>query len=296
MAYRSIQKMNTYPVQSKDPADIIAELENLGRKKFYVMCSGGKDSVSLAHYMAEMGKLDGVFHIQTNIGIQKTTDFVKDLCQEQGWKLFVREPSPKFLYASLVLEAGFPSAGAHHIIMRYLKYMPMRKFAFEAERKKDHVMISGVRKFESQRRMGNYDDPISRDGNLWFGMPFFWKTSEELYRYIHENGLRITPVHETMGFSGECECGSFASFNEKMRIRDVDPKLAAYIEWLEEGVKKFGSKKARRFSNWGNTTSMTDLEKQQFLDQFVGEDIEGAEQIICGSECGPSTMKGMTDF
>ena len=41
---------------------------------------------------------------------------------------------------------------------------------------------------------------------------------------------------------------------------------------------------------------MTDLEKQQFLDQFAGEDIQGAEQIICGSECGPSTMKGMTDF
>ena len=290
--------MNTYPVQSKDPADIIAELENLGRKKFYVMCSGGKDSVSLAHYMAEMGKLDGVFHVQTNIGIQKTTDFVKDLCQEQGWKLFVREPSPKFLYTSLVLDAGFPSVGAHQIIMRYLKYMPMRKFAFEAERKKDHVMISGVRKFESQRRMGNYDDPISRDGNLWFGMPFFWKTSEELYRYIHENGLRITPVHETMGFSGECECGSFASFNEKVRLKEVDPKLAEYIEWLEEGVKKFGSERAKKHAVWGKDTSikMSDVEKQQFLDQFAGEDIEGAEKIICGSECGASTMRGMTDF
>lgn len=285
--------MNTYPVQSKDPADIIAEMENLGRKKFYVMCSGGKDSVSLAHYMAEIGKLDGVFHIQTNIGIKETTDFVKDLCQEQGWKLFVREPKPKYVYVSWVLEHGFPSTGAHNVIMGYLKYHTMRRFAFESERKKDHVMISGVRKFESKRRMGKYDDPISRDDKLWFGMPFFWKTSEELYRYIHENGLRITPVHEKMGFSGECECGSFASFNEKLRIKEVDPKLAEYIEWLEEGVRKFGTIQAQKYSKWGNTTSMTELEQQKFLDDFVDEDIES---VICGAECGAGTMKGALDY
>ena len=290
--------MNTYPVQSKDPADIIAEMENLGRKKFYVMCSGGKDSVSLAHYMANIGKLDGVFHIQTNIGIQKTTDFVKDLCQEQGWKLFVREPNPKFIYASWVLEHGFPNQGIHRIIMGRLKYKTMRDFAFKEspERKKDHVMISGVRKFESSRRYRSSEDPIERDGNLWFGKPFFWKTSEELYRYIHENGLKITPVHETMGFSGECECGCFASFNEKLRIREIDTKLASYIEWLEEGVKKFGTKNAQKFGTWGGTTSMSEIEQQKFLDQFADEYVEGSEKIVFGSECGAGSMKGMTEY
>ena len=123
--------MKYYSPREETPEGVIEDLETVhGRTRFFPLISGGKDSISTCHWLADQGKLDAAVHIQTNIGIKQTTDFVKDLCQ----------------------------------------------------------------------------------GNLWFGSPFFYKTTEETYRYIHENGLRITPVHDILGMSGECMCGSFATF------------------------------------------------------------------------------------
>jgi 3'-phosphoadenosine 5'-phosphosulfate sulfotransferase (PAPS reductase)/FAD synthetase len=184
--------------------------------------------------------------------------------------------------------------------MGKLKYHTMRKFAFKID-KLGHCLVSGVRKFESTRRFGNYKEPILQDDKLWFCSPMFYKTSEELYRYIHENGLRITPVHEQLGFSGECMCGSFASHGEKLRLRQVDPNLADYIEWLEDGVQRFGTKQAKKYSKWGDSAKMSELEQQQYLDQFLTEypelkSVNELEPLVCGSECGAGTMRGMLDF
>ena len=290
-----------YSPTNETPESIIDDLETIhNRTKFYALASGGKDSVSLCHWLAEQGKLESVVHIQTNIGIQKTTDFVKDLCQDQGWKLHIIEPSPKFTYASHVLQYGFPLAGFHRLIMGKLKYKTMRDFALTIDRK-NHCLISGVRKFESKRRMRNYPHPIQSDGALWFGCPFFYKTSEEVYHYIHENGLKVTPVSDIMGTSGECMCGSFAIGGEKERIRALDPKLADYIKWLEEGIEQFGTKQAKRYSKWGGKAKMSDLELQQQMDDFFKDnpDLKNAddfETVVCGDECGPGTMRGVVNY
>lgn len=290
-----------FPSSAETPEAIINDLETVHhRTKFYALTSGGKDSVSLCHWMADQGKLEAVVHIQTNIGIQITTDFVKDLCQDQGWKLHVIEPSPKFTYAAHVLQYGFPLAGFHRLIMGKLKYKTMRDFALTIDRK-NHCLISGVRKFESVRRMGNYPYPIQTEGALWFGCPFFYKTSEELYRYIHENGLRITPVSEIMGTSGECMCGSFANGNEKMQIRKLDPKLADYIEWLEEGIQKFGTPAAKRYPKWGDQPKMSELEEQHQISDFFKDNpdlqpVNDLESLVCGVECGAGTMRSMVDY
>ena len=290
-----------YPSTNDTPESIIEDLETIhNRTKFYALTSGGKDSVSLCHWLAEQGKLESVVHIQTNIGIQATTDFVKDLCKDQGWKLHIIEPSPKFTYASHVLQYGFPGPGFHRLIMGKLKYKTMRDFALTIDRK-NHCLISGVRKFESVRRMGNYPHPIQSDGALWFGCPFFYKTSEELYRYIHENGLKITPVSDIMGTSGECMCGSFAGKGEKLKIRELDPKLADYIQWLEDGVEQFGTVHAKRYPQWGGQAKMSDLENQQQMDYFFKENpdlkiVNEIESLVCGVECGAGTMRGAMDY
>lgn len=290
-----------YQSSVETPDGIIDDLENIhNRTKFYALTSGGKDSVSLCHWLAGKGKLESVVHIQTNIGIKATTDFVKDLCKDQGWKLHVIEPSPKFTYASHVLQYGFPLAGFHRLIMGKLKYKTMRDFALTIDRK-NHCLISGVRKFESARRMGNYPYPIQSDGALWFGCPFFYKTSEEIYRYIHTHGLKITPVSDIMGTSGECMCGSFASAGEKLKIKQLDPKLADYIEWLEEGIQKFGTIQAKRYPKWGGQSKMSELEQQQQMDLFFADNpdlkiVNDIEGVICGVECGAGTMRGELDY
>ncbi len=291
-----------YPATVETPDGIIDEIENVyHRSKFYSLTSGGKDSVSLTHWLDIIGKLEAVVHIKTNIGLESTTDFVYDLCQEHGWKLYVIEPSPKFTYASHVLQYGFPLAGFHNLIMGKLKYKTMRDFALTINRE-EHCLISGVRKFESVRRMGNYPYPILSDSALWFACPFFYKTSEETYRYIHENGLKIAPAYSLgLGTSGECMCGSFAVKNEKELIRKLDPKLAEYIKWLEDGVEKFGTKQAKKYPLWGGQPKITELEKQQELDGFFKDnpdliDVNDTESIVCGQECGAGSMRGMLDY
>jgi len=291
-----------YPSTQETPQGIIDDLENIyHRTKFYSLTSGGKDSISLTHWLDSIGKLEAVVHIKTNIGLSSTTDFVIQLCKEQGWKLHIIEPSPKFTYASHVLQYGFPLAGFHRLIMGKLKYKTMRDFALTINRK-EHCLISGIRKFESQRRMGNYPEPIQSDGHLWFGCPFFYKSTEETYRYIHTNGLKIAPAYSHgLGTSGECMCGSFSVQGEKELIRKLDPKLTDYIKWLEEGIQKFGTKEAKKYPIWGNQTKISDLERQQQIDSFFADnpdltDVNDTESIVCGQECGAGSMRGMLDY
>lgn len=291
-----------YPPSAETPDAIISDLENVhGRTKFYSLFSGGKDSITTTHWLDSIGKLEAVVHIQTNIGLRMTTDFVKEFCEEQGWKLYVIEPSPKFTYASHVLQYGFPLAGFHRLIMGKLKYKTMRDFALTINRK-EHCLISGVRKFESTRRMGNYPYPIQSDGSLWFGCPMFYKSSEETYRYVIEHGLRISPAYKLgLGTSGECMCGSFANGNEKQVIREIDPKLANYIEWLEHGVQAFGTIEAKRYPKWGDQTKISELNLQQQMDSFFADNpdlkaVNEIESMMCGAECGAGTMRAMLDY
>ncbi len=293
--------INFYNAAGEKPEDIIEALETVHhRTRFYALTSGGKDSVSLAHWLSERDKLDSIVHIKTNIGLQSTVDFVHDLAQEQGWKLHVIEPQPKMIYSSFVLQYGFPGPGAHRMVMGVLKYKTMRDFALSADRQ-HHCLISGVRKFESTRRLGNYPRPIQQDGALWFGCPFFYKKSEELYEYIHTNGLRITPASKILGTSGDCMCGAYATRGEKQSIREMDPHLADYIEWLEDGIQRFGTPYAKKFPRWGGQAKMSDMDQQQQIDGFFDshpdlKSVNDMESLVCGEECGAGTMRGMVDY
>ena len=291
-----------FPVENKTFEGIIEELETIhNRTNFYSLFSGGKDSMTTTHKLADIGKLKAVVHIKTNIGLQMTTDFVKDICQEQGWKLYLVEPIPKFTYASHVLQYGFPGPTFHRQIMGRLKYKTMRNFAFSID-KKNHCLISGIRKFESKRRMGNYLHPIQSQGSLWFGSPIFYDSTEYTYKYVHENGLKISPAYKLgLGMSGECLCGAFAGKGEKLKIRELDPILADYIEWLEDGVQRFGTKEAKRYPKWGEQAKMSELEEQQQMDLFFKENpdlkiVDEMESLVCGVECGAGTMRGMLDY
>ena len=132
-------------------------------------------------------------------------------------------------------------------------------------------------------------------------VPFSTKKSEDLYRYIHENGLRITPVSEILGTSGECMCGSYATVGIKQKIRELDPHLADYISWLEDGIQRFGTAHAKRYPTWGGAAKMSDLEEQKSIDTFFGDNphlkpVNEMEKLICGAECGPGTLRGAEDY
>jgi len=194
----------------------------------------------------------------------------------------------------MVLQWGFPGINSHSPTMGMLKWHTMRRW-FKKHANKQGVFISGVRKFESNRRNKNFPLPISKDSGILFACPFFYKTSEWVYRYLHENGLRITPVHDKLGFSGECMCGCYAGRGEKDIMIELDPQLADYIAWLEEGVKKFGTDAAKKYPTWGGKTqsSMQEMQMRTLLDQFIPDAVS---DTVCGAECGPGTLRGDTDF
>ena len=85
-----------YPPPDVSFEGIINELETVHKRtKFYSLFSGGKDSMTTTDKLDKMGKLEAVVHIKTNIGLQMTTDFVEEICEKQGWKLYIIEPRPQ---------------------------------------------------------------------------------------------------------------------------------------------------------------------------------------------------------
>ena len=251
--------------------------------------------------MDKLGKLEKVVHIKTNVGLSMTTKFVEDYCKEMGWPLQIIEPQPKFVYASFVLQYGFPGPNFHSMIMGYLKFHAMRNYILGLDKNKDCCYVSGIRKFESKRRMANFPEPIGTQSSMFFCSPFFYRKDEEIYADYIKGGLKKSPAYD-LGWngSGECLCGSFAVKGDKKRMADVEPKLARYIKWLEDGIQEFGTDAAKRYPTWGGSSAMKDIEQQEQLDEFLKDplmkSINESEGFICGQECGPGTLRGETDF
>lgn len=289
-------------VKAQDFEGIIKEAEKLGRDTFIVGYSGGKDSGKVLDKLIKMNKCFGVLHLKTNTGVKITEDFVIKQCEKLGVKLYIREPTPlSFAYVAYCLQFGFPGPSMHSAIMKILKYNTMKKFIQEPEFKgKNPAIISGVRKFESVRRMGNYDTPITEESGLWFVNPIFYETDQEVYKYFIENGLKRSPSYETLGFSGECMCGSFATRGEAQLLKQVDPERFEFMEWITDGIKRFGAKGAKKYSKWGETQDFNSVRNQQILELFFNQDeikyIDKMNINTCGSECGSGTMKGMIDY
>lgn len=290
-----------HPTESRTPEDILSEIEQKhGKSKFYMLYSGGRDSGVVADWLAENNKLAGIVHIKTNIGMKMTEDFVRDYCKQRDWKLYVVEPIPKFIYVSQVLQYGFPGPHNHRVIMGRLKYTAMQVF-MNGLKDKAACFVSGIRQSESVRRHKNFLSPIQQDGKVWFVNPFFYVTNEEMYKMRIIKNLPVSPSYDSgLSISGDCLCGCYATYQVKDILKKADPHLADFIAWLEEGARKFGAPPARRYSKWGQTSKMSEIDQQTQLDNFEKDfpnsNMEQIEIQTCTEDCGPGTMKGMTDY
>ena len=104
--------------------------------KLYVLFSGGKDSVCVAHYIAtNYPKLfGGVVFTNVGLGSQETRKFVIDYCKEMGWKLYMTWADDRRRFIDIVLDYGFATAGSHRIWMSYLKFHSWHYFAKDRKR------------------------------------------------------------------------------------------------------------------------------------------------------------------
>jgi len=245
-----------------------AEREH-GINKFIACISGGKDSITAATIVAGLDKLDGVLFIDTTIGLKETQDFVTELCNKKGWKLTILKP--KISYEDFVLKKfGFPSARFHGAVMGILKHHPLRKYV--NEHKSDKIgLISGVRRFESKRRMRTMTNPIMKEGNMIFVAPILNMKTEQVWEYVNKYKIEVSPAYKTLHYSGDCLCGAFSHAGEAELIALFYPEIARKIKDLESRCKM-------KFNKWGNQSSMTGAMNQERMTKFVCSDCQLSER------------------
>lgn len=195
----------------------------------WCLFSGGKDSITMTHYVMSQGLADGVLFVDTGINLPETVQFVKDVCTKYGWRLEISTTT--YTYEDLVMKFGFPGPRWHNYFFTYLKENAIRKFVRKVDGK-EVILYSGVRTSESVQRFKNARE--TKVGRRIYKVPILDWTTEQVWKYIHDNGLPINPVYQTLHISGDCLCGSFADQTEVDLLLTFYPDLAKRIGDLEK--------------------------------------------------------------
>lgn len=235
-------------------------------EKFWVLFSGGKDSATAAHLLHSEGRLAGVVHIDTGIAIPELRSFVMEVCDVQGWPLEIIKTTA--VYEELVLKWGFPGYAQHGVFMSWLKGRAIRIFK---KRHPGEALASGVRRFESNRRLRQAEEWSRLEGVLCHAPIYRWRTFR-VWDYVTTHGLPRSPCYETLGISGDCICGAFAARGEVEAIRKHYPEVAKRIEDLERKVALAGCVRNRKCWKWGwgnGNVGFAAGEKQATLENFL---------------------------
>lgn len=198
--------------------------------------SGGHDSLVSTHYCMENGETDAVLHLDTGTGIPENKEYVKDVCREYDWDLYIR--SAEKTLKEFAIEWGFPKPSSHSWAYRYFKYHVLGSVASDIYCGTPEF-YTGVRKEESDRRMDTITSKRQEEKNWVWVAPIMDWTKEDCEQYIRENGLPRNPVVENIHRSGECFCGAFGTRDEE--LIDLEAHYPDHAEWLlnvEEEVQE----------------------------------------------------------
>lgn len=282
--------------EPKEPYEIVKEsLKEHSIDKLYVLFSGGKDSVCVAHFIATNfpEQFAGVVFTNTGLGSQDTRKFVIDYCKKMGWKLWMTWADKRKRFVDILLDHGFATAGSHRIWMSYLKFHSWHYFAKDRTKRFNEKMafISGVRKKESRQRakVKKYSrTPVDINAGHVFIKPFLYKNGEQLLQYFIENGLKKTPVYEWLNRSGECYCGAFTQVWDLQLLEKYDPLAFNTIKYYEKLILEKGTETAKKNAKWGERKMQAteDVENQKVMDAFFND--PKAIQVnedYCGESC-----------
>lgn len=210
----------------------------------FVGFSGGTDSLAIMHWMASRYPDVMAFHANTGIGVEKTRQYVRDVCKQYGWPLveiFAKEDCGQD-YDEIILKNGFPGPSMHARMYQRLKERCVAELLrrFKTKRSDKILIATGIRHDESRIRAGYAGREVNKVGAQVWVNPIYWWTGTDKHRYIEENNLPRNPVAELLGMSGECLCGAFAHKGEKELVRLVDPEIVERIERLEQACLRKG--------------------------------------------------------
>jgi len=255
---------------------------NLHRPDYVVaLVSGGDDSMAMYNVARKIGYIDWVVHVDTTTGIKDVTSFVEDNITEDLMVVKTNEAT----YEEIVLENGFPGPGQHSTMYIRLKERALRvaqrilqhKDSFcrvdgsTAHKKKTPLLfhsdypesealvvkkpqrkimyLTGARRDESVRRMGNVVD-IQKEGNqIWVNLISDW-TKQNCYDFRISENYKQSPTAAILGRSGECNCGAYGSPQELIEMKyffPTDPN----IKMIERVQKELRGKK-HKYCNYGH--------------------------------------------
>lgn len=224
---------------------ILTAIEKYKPIKILLMVSGGHDSVSNAYVSSkildQLGLPFAVYHGDTTIGIPETQEYVKSICELNGWQLFIRKPPNRNdWYDKIVEKYGFPgpTKTSHQYMYRRLKERALRHFVTHEcktspKKRQNVLLLSGVRKQESQIRMG-YVEEINKDASRVWANPIFYWSEQDVNSFMIQQNIPRNPVKDKICISGECLCGAFAKNEEWVEIKTHYPATAKMIEDLHQ--------------------------------------------------------------
>jgi len=234
--------------EPSDPVEYGRRLLDIAIRRYdpvavFGMFSGGHDSLCAVHLASQHPRFTAAVHVNTGIGVEQTREFVRETCHDRGWPLLeYRAADQGQVYEDLVLEYGFPGPFHHRKMYNRLKERSIRALVRDHKRRRlDRVMlVTGVRRAESTRRMGTVE-AVNREGARVWVAPLTWFKGTDKNRYMQEYDLPRNEVVDQLHMSGECLCGAFAKPGELDWIRYCGfHDVVEQIELLERKAEAAG--------------------------------------------------------
>lgn len=209
----------------------------------FILTSGGNDSVVPLHLFRDDPRVNAAVHIDTGIKAPDVEPHVRKVADLFGIPLLIYRaaentkadgtPDPQ-RYEDFVMKHGFPGPAQHTRMYNRLKQRAVERLVREhrGPRGTCVMLVTGVRRAESKRRMGYVEEEQRLGGQLWVAPVAGWDNpSMALYREHHE--IPKNPVSEKLGMSGECLCGAFAKPGELEKIARHYPEVAQRLRDLQ---------------------------------------------------------------
>lgn len=251
---RSAQ-LETQPLLRADEHEIVAraidEHQPIAR---LALLSGGNDSTVMTDWAWRHHYIDAALHIDTGTGIYETQVFVRRFCRQRGIPLHVYSAAPGE-YERMIARWGFPGPAGHGLAYQRLKERPLARAIadLKAGHRRDArvLLLTGVRRSESERRMGTAAE-IDRRGAKVFCAPLIDWTHGDLHAYRDAHQVPRSPVADLIHLSGECLCGAFAKPDERQELATWFPAAWRRIEQLEAMARRLGVERNQWGARHGN--------------------------------------------
>lgn len=214
----------------------------------FILTSGGNDSVVPLHLIHNHRPYTAAVHVDTGIGIPETQEHLRAQCEAWGVPLKVYKatentkadgtPDPQ-MYDDIVKQHGFPGPTLHTRMYNRLKERQLERLIREHKtHHRDKIMlVTGVRRAESRRRMGYVEETQERGARVWVAPVADW-TDEMMASYRREHDITPNPVSAKLGISGECLCGAYAKKGELAAICAHYPEVGKRLLDLQDEVTK----------------------------------------------------------